>query len=364
MGSCGIWGRADENRASFSERYRKRMSSQRSTAFVTGGSGFIGGRLIERLVGDGVQVRALARSDSSASAVQACGAEAIRGDLADVDAIIAGARDCDTAYHLDANPCNRGRWDDFVRDNVTGTKNVLAATRAAGVRRFVHCGTVAAVRAGEPLRSVDETAPLRPDSKAPYVATKAMAELAVRDANDNGFTTVVVRPWYVWGAGENKFLPAIVEGARSGRFVWIGGGEQLMDVVHVDNLIEGLLLAALKGRGGEAYFVTDGEPVVFREFVTALLHTQGFEAPNRSIPTWVAGALAVARETLRRPLPGLPRVTRLAYWVWSQECTIDIGKARRELGYRPVKGRAEGLAELRAAAEDNDRPTGSGPQLK
>ncbi len=366
MGSCSIWARADENRAPFPERHRKRMSSQHSTAFVTGGSGFIGGRLIERLVGDGVQVRALARSDTSASAVQARGAEAIRGDLADVDAIIAGARDCDTAYHLAANPCNRGRWDGFVRDNVTGTKNVLAATRAAGVRRFIYSGTVAAVIAGGPLRSVDETAPLRPDSRVPYAATKAMAELAVRDANDNGFTTVVVRPWYVWGAGDNKFLPAIVEAARSGRFAWIGGGEQLTDVVHVDNFIEGLLLAARKGRGGEAYFVTDGEPVVFREFVTALLHTQGLEAPNRSIPTWAASALAAAHETFRRavPLPGLSAVIRLAYWVWSQECTIDISKARRELGYRPVKSRAEGLAELRAAAEDNDRPTGSGPRLK
>jgi nucleoside-diphosphate-sugar epimerase len=366
MGSCSIWGRADENRASFSATYRKRMSSQRSTAFVTGGSGFIGGRLIERLVGDGMQVRALARSDSSASAVEACGAEAIRGNLADVDAIIAGARDCDTAYHLAANTGSWGRWDDFVRDNVTGTKNVLAATRAAGLRRFVHCSTGAAVIAGGPRRSVDETAPLRPDSKAPYAATKAMAELAVRDANDNGFTTVVVRPLIVWGVGDTTVLPAMVEGARSGRFAWIGGGEQLTDVTHVDNLIEGLLLAARKGRGGEAYFVTDGEPVVFREFVTALLHTQGVEAPNRSIPTWAANAVAVACEALWRaaPLPGQPPVTRLGYWVWSQECTIDIGKARRELGYRPVKGRAEGLAELRAAAEDSDRPTGSGPQLK
>jgi nucleoside-diphosphate-sugar epimerase len=366
MGSCSIWGRADENRASFSERHRKRMSSQRSTAFVTGGSGFIGGRLIERLVGDGVQVRALARSDTSASAVQARGAEAIRGDLADVDAIIAGARDCDTAYHLAANTAGWGRRDDFVRDNVTGTKNVLAATRAAGVKRFVHCSSEAAVIAGGPRRSVDETAPLRPDSKAPYAATKAMAELAVEDANDNGFTTVVVRPRIVWGAGDTTVLPVMVEGARSGRFAWIGGGKHLTDVTHVDNLIEGLLLAALKGRGGEAYFVTDGEPVVFREFVTALLCTQGFEAPNRSIPTWAAGALAVACEALWRaaPLPGQPPVTRLGYWVWSQECTIDIGKARRELGYRPVKGRAEGLAELRAAAEDNDRPTGSSSQLK
>src|SRR6185312_12928155 len=321
-------------------------------AFVTGGSGFIGGRLIERLVADGVRVRALARSDSSAGAVEKRGAEAVRGDLSDIEAITAGAQGTDTAYHLAANVEIWGPWEDFVRDNVTGTENVLAGTRAAGVSRFVHCGTEAALIAGEPLRSVDETAPLRPDSPAPYPSTKARAEQTVRAANDTGFETVVIRPRFVWGVGDTTLLPSMVEMVKSGRFAWIGGGTQLTDITHVDNVVEGLQLGAQKGRGGEAYFITDGEPVVFRDFVSALLETQGVKAPTRSIPTWVAGPLATACEGLWRVarLPGQPPLTRFAYWISSQECTIDIAKARRELGYRPVKQRAEGLAELRAAA--------------
>jgi nucleoside-diphosphate-sugar epimerase len=321
------------------------------TAFLTGGSGFIGGRLIERLVADGVGVRALARSGRAAAAVEARGAEAVRGDLADVDAIIAGAHGCDTAYHLAANVEMWGPWDDFVRDNVTGTQNVLAAAEAAGVARFVHCGTEAALIAGEPLHNVDETAPLRPNSPAAYPATKARAEQAVRTANGDGFETVVIRPRFVWGAGDTTLLPSMVEMVKSGKFAWIGGGRQLTDVTHVDNVVEGLLLGARKGRGGDAYFVTDGEPVVFREFVSALLETQGVSAPNRSIPAWVAGPFAAACEGVWRAarLPGQPPLTRFTCWVSSQECTIDIGKARRELGYRPVKGRAEGLAELRGA---------------
>ncbi|MBV9514443.1 MAG: NAD-dependent epimerase/dehydratase family protein [Mycobacteriaceae bacterium] len=322
-----------------------------TTAFVTGGSGFIGGRLIERLVADGITVRALARSDRSAAAVVSHGAEAVVGDLSDTEAITAGAQGAYTAFHLAANTEVWGRWQDFVRDNVTGTQNVLAATRAAGVARFVHCGTEAALIAGEPLVWVDETAPLRPDSRAPYSATKARAELAVRAANTDGFETVVIRPRFVWGAGDTTVLPAMVAMVKSGRFAWIGGGKQLTDVTHVDNVIEGLLLGARDGRGGEAYFVTDGEPVAFRDFVTALLGTQGVQVPDRSIPARVAGPLAATCEALWRalPLPGQPPLTRFAYWLASQECTIDIGKARRELGYRPVKGRAEGLAELRAA---------------
>jgi nucleoside-diphosphate-sugar epimerase len=117
----------------------------------------------------------------------------------------------------------------------------------------------------------------------------------VKGANGDGFETVIVRPRFVWGAGATTVPPSIVAMVKSGRFAWIGGGKQLTDITHVD----------------QAYFVTDGEPVVFREFVTALVERQD--------------------------------------WLLSQECTIDIGKARRELGYRPVKRRAEGLAELRGA---------------
>ena len=90
-----------------------------------------------------------------------------------------------------------------MRGNVTGTDNALEASRSAGVRRFVHCGTEAALLAGEPLVNVDETAPLRPDSKAHYSATKAQAEQAVRDANGDGFETVVVRPRLRLGRGRH-----------------------------------------------------------------------------------------------------------------------------------------------------------------
>jgi nucleoside-diphosphate-sugar epimerase len=110
------------------------------------------------------------------------------------------------------------------------------------------------------------------------------------------------------------------------------------------------VLGAERGRPGNAYFVTDGDPVVFREFVSELLRTQGVEPPTRSIPQWLAGSVAVAGETAWRvlPLSGRPPLTRFTYWVTSQECTIRIDKAREQLGYQPVTSREDGLAELRA----------------
>jgi nucleoside-diphosphate-sugar epimerase len=327
-------------------------AAENRTAFVTGGSGFVGGRLIERLVGDGWTVKALARSDRSAEAVSKLGAEPVRGDLDDVSAMREGARGADVFHHAAAKVEASGPWDEFAHVNVAGTHNALRAAREAGVPRFVHVGTEAALMAGKPLVDVDEHAPLRPDSPAPYSATKALAEQAVRQAGADGFETVVVRPRFVWGAGDTSLLPQMVEMARSGQLKWVGGGNQTTDVTHVDNVIEGLVLAAEKGTPGAAYFVTDGERATFREFVSALLETQGVEPPTGTVPTPVARAAAAAIESFwhKTGRRGEPPLSRFVVWVSSQECTIDISLARRELGYAPIKSRAEGMEELRREA--------------
>jgi nucleoside-diphosphate-sugar epimerase len=322
-----------------------------TSAFVTGGSGFIGGALIRRLVAGGSTVRALARSDRSAASLTELGAEPVRGDLQDVAAMTTGAQGCRAAFHLAAKVEQWGKREDFERDNVRGTANALEACAAAGVGRFVHCGTEAAILAGEPVVNADETTPLRPDSPALYSATKAEAERLVREASREGFDTVVVRPRFVWGAGDTTLLPEIIAATEAGRWAWIGGGSHRTSITHVDNVAEGLLLGAERGRPGEAYFVTDGEPVVFREFISQMLEARGVEPPSRSIPGFVAGAMARGGELAWRllPLPGEPPLTRFALWAASQECTLDDSKARRELGYAPVTTREQGLAELAAA---------------
>jgi nucleoside-diphosphate-sugar epimerase len=318
-------------------------------AFVTGGSGFIGGRLIGRLAREGVGVRALVRSDSSAAKVEALGAEPVRGDLDDEDAMRAGAEGCRYAFHAAAKVEDWGDPDEFERINVDGTTRALRATRAAGVERFVHVGTEAALLAGDPLVNADESAPLRPDSKSLYPSTKARAERAVRAASADGFATVVVRPRFVWGPGDTTVLPNIVSMVKAGKFAFIGGGTHRTSTTHVDNTVEGLVLAADKGRPGAAYFVTDGEPIVFREWIGKLLATQGVEAPDKSVPKPVATALAAGSETLWKllPLKGPPPLTRFAVWVSGLECTLDDSAARRELGYVPVITREQGLEQLK-----------------
>jgi nucleoside-diphosphate-sugar epimerase len=311
-----------------------------TAAFVTGGSGFVGGALIERLRREGWDVRALARSDRAAARVRELGAEPVMGDLDDVR--IEG---CEIAFHAAAKAEDFGDPAEFERVNVQGTRNVVHACRAGGVRRLVHVGTEAALMAGQPLVNVDERAELRPDSPVLYSSS------VVRAANGDGLETVVVRPRFVWGKGDTNLLPRIVEMVRSGRFTWVGGGRQLTATTHIDNTVEGLWLAATRGEPGGVWFVTDGDPVVFREFLTALVGTQDVEIPGKSVPAPVANAAAKVSEGLWRRLkrPGTPPLTRFAVWVSSQECTIDISRAERELGYRPVKTREEGLREMRSS---------------
>ena len=316
------------------------------TAFVTGGSGFVGGALIERLRREGWEVRALARSERAAERVRGLGAEPVMGDLDDLH-----IEDCEFAFHAAAKVEDFGDPAEFERVNVQGTRHVINACRDAGVRRLVHVGTEAALMAGQPLVNVDERAELRPDSPSLYPSSKARAEQVVRAANGDGLETVVVRPRFVWGRGDTSLLPAIVEMVRSGRFRWVGGGRHLTATTHIDNTVEGLWLAATRGPAGGVWFVTDGEPVEFREFLTALVGTQGVEIPDKSVPAPVANGAARASEWLWRRLrrPGTPPLTRFAVWVSSQECTIDISRAEHELGYRPVRTREEGLTEMRSS---------------
>ena len=182
-----------------------------------------------------------------------------------------------------------------------------------------------------------------------------MAEQVVLEEGRGALEAMIVRPRFVWGRGDTTLLPVLVEGTRSGAFRWVGGGRHLTSTTHVENTVEGLLCAAEHGRGGRAYFVTDGDPLPFRDFVGELIATQGVTPPEGSVPAHLARALAAAGETAWKllPLSGAPPLTRFASWVASQECTIDDTRARSELGYAPVVTREAGMRELRDAVSQS-----------
>jgi nucleoside-diphosphate-sugar epimerase len=318
-------------------------------SFVTGGSGFVGRALIARLSQAGHDVRALARSDAAARAVEAAGAQAVRGDLDDVAALRAGMQGCTWVFHSAAKVEQAGRRDDFVRVNVDGTQHVLDAARAAMVKRVVHISTEA-VLCGRPIVDVDETAARPAHPVGLYAETKGLAEDRVRAANRDGLETVIVRPRFIWGRGDTTLLRNFVEASRRGVYAWIGGGRHRSSTCHVRNVCEGAMLAAERGRPGEVYFLTDGEPVQFREFVTRMVATQGVALPSRSLPHWLARLLAALMVRTMKDPPLTPMTVRLI----GETVTVRDDKARRELGYRGSVSIEEGLREL---SEDARAPS-------
>ncbi|MEA2756728.1 MAG: hypothetical protein QOJ54_3017 [Aliidongia sp.] len=320
-----------------------------SIAFVTGGSGFIGGELIRWLVAEGWQVRALGRSEAALAKVAALGARPVPGDIASgrIDAL-AGV---EIVFHS-AAWLSGGDAALAEATNVGGTAAMLAAARAAGVRRFIHVGTEAVLVGGPPIRNADESWPIPDRPIGLYPATKAAAERLVRAANVPGFETIVVRPRFVWGIGDRTLLPRLAHAVRSGQFAWIGGGRYLTSTTHVRNVCEGLVKAARSGRPGGVYFVTDGAPIPFRDMVEALLETQGIAAPKRSIPHALATLVASGGEKLWRVLgrTGEPDLSRAVLRLIGEEVTVNDALARRELGYLGSVTRAVGLAELRGPA--------------
>ena len=317
--------------------------------FVTGGSGFVGGHLIEALARAGHTVRALARSDASAQKVAGFGAEPVRGDLDDLNDGHVG--DADVVYHAAAYVEEWGTREQFWKANVEGTERALLAAKHAGARRFIHVGTEAALFDGRDLIDIDESAPYPSPQRFLYSETKAEAERRVLAASSIGLTTLSIRPRLVWGPRDTSVLPTVLKRAAEGSFAWLDRGDYRTSTTHVANLAHALLLAATEGRGGRAYFVADPGERRMRDFLTALAATQGADLGTRSVPSKVARPLsqgvAWLWETLgiRRAPPLVP----FSVFMMSSHVTVRVDRARAELGYQPVISVEEGLAAMAAA---------------
>jgi len=323
-----------------------------STCLVTGGSGFVGGRLIQILLSHGWTVRALARSDDAMRAVRAIGAEPVYGALNDMPSLAAAVKACYAVFHVAAHFKLWGDLAEFEQSNVQGTANLLQAAATAPVKRFVQLGAAAVVMGDrEPMNSVNEALPRQERAWAPYSASKARSEALVLGANRPGvFETVVVRPPMIWGAGMPT-LDHMIETVKAGQFRWVGDGTQAMSTAHVDNVCHALELAMEKGRGGQAYFVSDGADSTLKQVISGLLETRGIDSPRASVPMPVAWAMASVMEWMWRTFSrkGEPPITRQMLRLIGQPFTVDIGKAKRELGYRPVVSREQGLKAMHAA---------------
>ncbi|MGY1712020.1 NAD-dependent epimerase/dehydratase family protein [Geodermatophilus sp. SYSU D00758] len=309
---------------------------------VTGASGMLGRATATALAARGDEVTVLQRRPAGLPLRE------VLGDVADPDVVGRAARGQDAVVHLAAKVDVTGPWREYLHANVTGTRTVVDACRAAGVGRLVHVSSPSVAHAGAALVGVG-AGPADPTSaRGAYSRSKALAERLALAADSTPTAVVAVRPHLVWGPGDPQLVGRIVARARAGRLPVVGTGAALVDTTWVDNAADALVAAVDATVHGEALVVSNGEPRPVGEVITALCGAAGARPPRRSVPlpvAWAAGALAegVWAATGRRDTPPLTRFLagQLATAHW-----FDQRRTRQALGWAPRVPLDEGFARL------------------
>jgi nucleoside-diphosphate-sugar epimerase len=325
---------------------------QNKTVLVTGGTGFLGRRLVERLLEQGRTVVVLARRPADDLAAR--GVRFVCTDLADAAAVRAACAGVETVFHIAAKVGVWGRRKEYFQANVLGTRALLDGCRVHGVKNLIYTSTPSVVYTGRDLKGVDESRPLTTRCPAAYPLTKAIAEREVLAANSPALHTVALRPHLIWGAGDPHLVPRLLASARAGRLRIVGQGKNRVDLTHVENAVEAHLLAESRlawsdsSAAGHAYFITDGAPVVLWDWINSLLHALNEPPIAKYISLGSAQVLGAACEFAWRVLPlrGEPPMTRFVAAELAKDHWFDINAARRDLGYAPRVYPAEGLAGL------------------
>ncbi len=321
-------------------------------ALVTGAGGFLGGAVAGLLLDRGHQVRGFSRGDYPA--LRARGASFERGDIADAEAVQRAAAGCDIVFHCAAKAGVWGPYEEYRRANIEGTRNVLAACRALGIRKLVYTSSPSVVFDGRDAEGIDESAPYPKYFDSHYSATKAVAEEMVLAADDRELSVVALRPHLLWGPGDTQITPRIIAKARAGVLRRIETGRKLVDTTYISDAAEAHLLAAERlapgaPPAGKAYFISSGDPRPIWEVIDLILGAAGLPPVQKTISPRAALAGAAVLEAVHRilRLPGEPRLTRFMVLQLSTAHWFNIAAAKRDLGYEPKVKVEEGMERLK-----------------
>jgi dihydroflavonol-4-reductase len=308
---------------------------------VTGATGFTGGHLARTLVAAGHSVRALIRPGSDGRRLAATGVEIVEGQLTNEADVRKAAAGCERVFHIAAAFRSAKHSDQYYWDvNVGGTLNVLAAARAHGCERVVHCST-GGVHGHIDEPPAAETYRFRPDDI--YQRTKVEGELAVAAAAKSGLPTTIVRPGAIYGEGDLRFLK-LFRAIQQRRFVMIGSGKTRLHMVHVDDLVRGMLLAGSRPEArGETFLIAGPEAPTLNEIATTVAEAVGAPRPRLHVPVWPVYAAAWLCEQVWKPLRLEPPLHRRRVGFFTHHREFDISKARAVIGYEPRVTVAEGI---------------------
>ncbi len=314
-------------------------------ALVTGGTGFIGSYLVKAIRGSGHECRCLVRPTSDAAHLREVGAELVVGDVTDRASLRGVAGGTDVVFHLAAaghvTAASEEAFRAFTAINVDGARNLAEECAGAGVQRFVHFSSTAAMGlVRQPV--VDETTP--PQPRTPYQRSKLASEEAVLAVwRERGLPVVIVRPCMVYGPGGRGEFLKICRLLARGLFPKVGWGRNLTPAVFVSDVVAGALLVAERGRPGDVYLLAGSQSWPMADIRRVLLAELGRWRPYPYVPVWLALLAADMLERWARWRDTVPLVTRPNIESTVFDRVISIEKARRELGWEPQVDLGEGM---------------------
>lgn len=334
------------------------LTTELGRVLVTGGSGFVGANLVTELLNRGYEVRSFDRAPSPLSAHPRL--EVLEGDICDTETVAAAVAGIDTVFHTAAiidltggGAVSKESRERSFAINVTGTENLVRAARAAGVKRFVYTASNSVVMGGKRISGGDESLPYTERFNDLYTETKVAAEKFVLAANGvDGLLTCSIRPSGIWGSGDQTMFRKVFESVLAGHVkVLVGSKNVKLDNSYVHNLIHGFILAAehlVPGGSapGQAYFINDGEPINMFEFSRPVVEACGQRYPKIRVPGRLVWLAMTVWQWLHFRL-GLPKplIEPLGVERLYLDNYFSIGKAERDLGYRPLFTTQQAMAE-------------------
>jgi dihydroflavonol-4-reductase len=316
---------------------------------VTGASGFIGGRLVEHLVAEGHKVAALTRTTSDIRPLKELGVEIRAGDLSTPESLKQATRGVEKVFHLAAYYTFYGKKELYNKINVEGTRALVEASLLNGVDHFIYCSSTEAIG---PVKNPPASEDVELNPQYEYGRSKVAAEKAVKDAGVRGLGYTIIRPSGVYGPGNIDdvsywFITAIASGGLASKFI-IGSGRNLIQFVHIDDVVQGFTLAAEKPATskGRTYNISDNRAYSYKEVYGIIADVLGKKPPTLHCPTFFAKVFAFKIETANRLLG---REDFMWHTSMVDSVTSDraysIERAVKELGYKPRYSLRDGLKE-------------------
>lgn len=321
---------------------------------VTGANGFLGRYIVEQLVERKLPVRVLVRKQDPQ--FESLGVEQVTADIRERDKVIAACEGVETVHHVAAIAGIWGPWQDYYDINTLGTHHVVEGCQRHGVSRLVYTSSPSVTFAGEPQEGIDESTPYPENWLCHYPHTKALAEQHVLSANENGkLLTCSLRPHLIWGPRDRHLIPRLIARAQAGQLRRVGNGDNLVDIVYVENAARAHLLAAdalTPGStvAGKAYFISQGEPVNCWDWIDEILALAGLPPVKKSISLSAAQKVGATLELVHRLLRirSEPRMTRFLAAQLGTSHYFDISAAKRDFGYGAEISTAEGMKRIAA----------------